>query len=126
MSFLFSFPMMIGVDLLSISRIGRIFRNPRFPKRILSNSEHFEYSSLNNDKERIAFLSIRWAVKEAAYKAAYPRKLSWKDISVFKVDNKPFINLPFSNLIPHISVSHESDFLIATVILLEKYNQQKI
>ncbi len=65
----------------------------RLAKRILCESEMDEYEQLARQEREAAevvpqlrrYLSVRWAAKEAAYKALYPRfVLSWKDLCVHK------------------------------------------
>ncbi len=66
----------------------------RLAKRILCDSEMDEYEQLARQEREAAetvprlqrYLSVRWAAKEAAYKALYPRfVLSWKDLCVHKL-----------------------------------------
>ncbi|KAG8694631.1 hypothetical protein FRC09_009725, partial [Ceratobasidium sp. 395] len=65
-----------------------------------------------------------WAVKESAYKALYPRhRLQWKQLSFLPPPNhkKPvlFFNDPagiFNNLKLHASVSHDGEYVFATVL----------
>ncbi|KAL1724457.1 4'-phosphopantetheinyl transferase superfamily [Schizophyllum commune] len=63
----------IGVDLVHLPRIAAaLSRHPsRFPARILSPSELSDWRKLETAAaaERVRFLAVRWAVKEAAYKA---------------------------------------------------------
>lgn len=66
----------------------------------------------------------RWAAKEAAYKALFPTfKPLHKDLSVLKASGKPFIALEDrfytrETGLPrmHLSVSHDGDFLVASVV----------
>ncbi|KAI5836416.1 4'-phosphopantetheinyl transferase [Schizophyllum commune Tattone D] len=63
----------IGVDLVQLPRIAAaLSRHPsRFPARILSPSELSDWRQYASATaaERVRFLAVRWAVKEAAYKA---------------------------------------------------------
>jgi holo-[acyl-carrier protein] synthase len=69
----------------------------------------------------------RWAVKEAAYKAVYPAlKPTWKEFRLRKVAGRPKPDLvyhPKDNLLSlklgriHTSVSHDQDYVFATVVV---------
>ena len=101
----------IGCDILKRSRISelllkgsssskgpsRIDRLDRFSRRILSEREQGEFakiikqvSGVNNELESfiqhdrlLNYLAVRWAAKEACYKAFYPHeKLSWQSLSI--------------------------------------------
>ena len=68
----------------------------------------------------------RWAVKEAVYKAVYPAlKPTWKEFTLRKVTGYPKPDLvyhPKDNLLSfrlgqiHTSVSHDQDYVFATVV----------
>lgn len=68
----------------------------------------------------------RWAVKEAVYKAVYPAlKPTWKEFTFWKVTGSPKPDLvyhPKDNVLSlrlgriHTSVSHDQDYVFATVI----------
>ncbi|KAI9293484.1 hypothetical protein K502DRAFT_293697, partial [Neoconidiobolus thromboides FSU 785] len=73
---------------------------------------------------------FRWALKEAIYKAGYPRiKFTWKEVEIYHQNSKPCIRI-LSNeaeaskqnddskiLISHCSLSHDEDILFAQVLL---------
>lgn len=58
----------IGVDLVTISRVGKIDRRfaERFERRILTDAERVD---IDDAPDRARFLAKRFAVKEAAVKA---------------------------------------------------------
>ena len=58
----------IGVDLVTISRVGKIDRRfaERFERRILTEAERLD---IDDAPDRARFLAKRFAVKEAAVKA---------------------------------------------------------
>ncbi|CAH1768475.1 10858_t:CDS:2, partial [Entrophospora sp. SA101] len=121
----------------------------RFSKRILNDYEltqlNNELSSLpfdffNGNKELFynhvsKFLAVRWALKEATYKAIYPMyKLTWKEITIKKIEGaKPSVYLNVNNnnnnnnnndiidfiktIKIHCSVSHEKNIVISQVII---------
>ncbi|GAA5983676.1 hypothetical protein JCM11641_000930 [Rhodosporidiobolus odoratus] len=123
----------IGVDLLHLARLRNILtrRDPlRLATRICSQAELVEWDKLRSSKgpsER--FLALRWAAKEAAYKALYPTlRPTWKDVEIVKVDKKPFLRFSaeagssdlgggtLSDLKMHLSVSHDADMMVAYVV----------
>ncbi|POY75195.1 hypothetical protein BMF94_1827 [Rhodotorula taiwanensis] len=123
----------VGVDLLSLARLRSVLsrRNPaRLAARILSDVEVKEWHALSTKAERSEqFLALRWAAKEAAYKALYPAVIPrWADLTVSKQGPKPvlsFSNSPrfprpsepdFDRIRMHLSVSHDADLLIAYVV----------
>ena len=67
------------------------------------------------------FLTVRWAIKEAAYKALFPLyNPTWRDLTVFKAPTdggKP--NLVFegsARVKLHVSVSHDGEYTVANVL----------
>jgi len=68
----------------------------------------------------------RWAVKEAAYKALYPIRPTWKEVtySSFNAATHAKPTLVYrpvhDNVTPahklHVSVSHDGDYIFAQVI----------
>lgn len=67
------------------------------------------------------FLTVRWTIKEAAYKALFPLyKPTWKDLTVSKVPadgGKPCLAFEGSAKVKlHVSVSHDGEYTIANVL----------
>lgn len=69
----------------------------------------------------------RWAVKEAAYKALYPLKPTWKDLTYTTFDpqtgSKPALvfhpnggNVSDQRPRLHVSVSHDGEYILAHVV----------
>jgi len=68
----------------------------------------------------------RWAVKEAAYKALYPIRPTWKEITYSPFNSatriKPtLLYRPVCDVVTpadkfHVSVSHDGDYIFAQVI----------
>lgn len=68
-----------------------------------------------------------WAAKEALYKALYPVKLSWKDISVLPGHGtqhlKPFLQVSDAALAGskrlnfHLSITHDAGLVVAMVVV---------
>ena len=72
-----------------------------------------------------------WAAKEALYKALYPVKLSWKDISVLPESGtqhrKPFLQVSDVALGGserpnfHLSISHDAGLVVAMVVVEDTF-----
>lgn len=131
----------IGIDVVHVRRVAFLVarRAPtKFATRILSTSELREWEMMYRrapvpspvtqaDLDAIMvekwfrFLAVRWAVKEAAYKALYPLyKPTWKDLTVSKVlgsGGKPNLTLEnFAEVKLHVSVSHDGEYTVANVL----------
>ncbi|KAK7049585.1 hypothetical protein VNI00_005616 [Paramarasmius palmivorus] len=123
----------IGVDIVHIPRVLDVLRrrgSDKFASRILSRKEMREWHLKHRPSESCStqsaqFLAVRWALKEAAYKALYPTiKPTWKDLTYqgkSKDGSKPTLQyLPSDSQIPgitlHSSVSHDGEYVFASVI----------
>ncbi|CAL1702354.1 unnamed protein product [Somion occarium] len=119
----------VGIDLVSIRRIVDLVRRrsaARLAHRILSSSELSGWQSrpFASSDERIKFLAVRWAVKEAAYKALYPTfRPTWKELT-YESFNRATTQKPSlvyraikdSTFTLHVSVSHDGDYVVAQVL----------
>ena len=71
---------------------------------------------------RVRFLAVRWAAKEAAYQALFPNYTpARKDLSVSKEPGndggKPQLVFgKFENVRLHVSVSHDEEYIVANVL----------
>jgi holo-[acyl-carrier protein] synthase len=136
----------IGVDIVHVPRIASLVRRrspAKFAARILSPTELSEWKTLSppttsapaatardsdviatvpDISKRVRFLAVRWAVKEAAYKALFPNyRPTWKDLSVSKEPGndggKPQLAFGrFENVRLHVSVSHDGEYIVANVL----------
>ncbi|EGO01972.1 hypothetical protein SERLA73DRAFT_50034 [Serpula lacrymans var. lacrymans S7.3] len=127
----------IGVDVLHLTRISSLLKRQspsKFALRILSTEEYATFSTFpsSDDQRRTRFLAVRWAVKEAAYKALYPVRPTWKELTYRSlVDGvKPTLMYdPGASQSPnsggstkvwpgklHVSVSHDGDYVFASVL----------
>ncbi|KAI9220335.1 4'-phosphopantetheinyl transferase superfamily [Blastocladiella britannica] len=127
----------IGVDLLDTRRIARIASDPKrsraLARRILSAQEQawmepLLYSDLAAGSR---FLALRWAAKEAVFKACFPQVyLEWKDVQVVKDPSpKPhlkFVNPDHGHLHAHLSISHDGDFMVAMVVVETETQDQVV
>ncbi|ORX50173.1 4'-phosphopantetheinyl transferase [Hesseltinella vesiculosa] len=120
----------IGIDIVHVPRIVQLVSRrgrERFAKRILSQQEHVEFyekfpRSACQDNDQLQYLVSRWCVKEAVYKALYPRhKLVWKDVTVWKDRGKPMLSImngtEYGIMHSHLSLSHDGEYTTAMVIL---------
>lgn len=136
----------VGIDIIHVPRLVSLLtrRTPaKFAARILSPSELSEWEALSppttstststssaiataEDVETpawVRFLAVRWAIKEAAYKALSPNyKPTWKELSVYKepgdgTGGKPRLRFrKFENVRLHVSVSHDGEYTVANVL----------
>lgn len=125
----------IGVDILHLPRLISLLSRrgfEAFATRILSSRELRTFQLLaeqhgEDETKRIAqFLGVRWAVKEAAYKALYPIRPTWKEVTYLSFNGttgvKPtLVYCPVRNDVGpanklHVSVSHDGDYVYAQVI----------
>jgi holo-[acyl-carrier protein] synthase len=104
----------IGIDMVSIPRIARAMKNPRFISRVLRSDEI--PSSVTTQ-----WLAGRWAAKEAVSKALGTH-LTWHDVSInYAASGKPTVQLhvaggEYEHIIIHLSISHERSDAIAMVV----------
>jgi len=134
----------VGVDIIHVPRIVSLVtrRTPaKLAARILSPSEFSEWETLSpqttststmtakdsnvittGTPEWVRFLAVRWAVKEAAYKALFPNyNPTWKELLVSKEPSsdggKPRLRFErFENVRLHVSVSHDGEYAVANVL----------
>ncbi|KAJ2685381.1 hypothetical protein IWW39_004312 [Coemansia spiralis] len=120
----------IGVDILCVSRIEAIVRRgsrftSRFARRILSDREISYFGSTVSTQEeakQAKYLATRWCLKEAVYKAAYPRQiLRWSDVTITKIGPKPTMDVRWSPGLEgaqaHVSLSHDGGMLAGAVVV---------
>ncbi|MER3414442.1 MAG: holo-[acyl-carrier-protein] synthase [Armatimonadota bacterium] len=100
----------IGADVVQIERIRKAMRNPRFTKRILTETERAHADSA-------VFVAGRWAAKEAIAKAV-GCSLSWQDVEVLpNAHGAPVVHWRngWSRRI-HVSISHERSLAFAVAV----------
>jgi len=106
---------MIGIDILSVRRFKRSF-NKKFVERVFSKEE-IDYCK--RKKNSILHFAVRFAAKEAVIKALKNKNLNLKDIKVLnREDGSPYVLIKGKRKKVHISLSHESDFVVAVCIKL--------
>jgi len=119
----------IGIDLVNISRIERVFRRwgDRFGARVFSPAET---DFCSKRMSPFSAFALRFAAKEAFSKAlglGMRRGLKWRDIEVFHDPNgKPGLRLHGKSFDIcreagitgiHLSLSDENDYGVAVVVL---------
>ncbi|MDY3041366.1 holo-ACP synthase [Streptococcus pluranimalium] len=109
-----------GIDLQDISAIERAYHKKNsFAQRVLTSKEIAIFHSLKG-KRQVEFLAGRWSAKEAFSKAYGTGigKISFQDIEILSDQlGKPYFNRsPFKGC-SHLSISHSSGFVQASVIL---------
>ena len=125
----------IGVDIVENSRIRKSINNKKFLLRIFTKNEIAQSIKTNS---KVAFFSKRFAAKEAFSKAlglGFRKSLNFKDISIINNKyGKPSIKIKdkLQNIIKKqfktkkvnilLSISDESKYSIAFVILEKKWN----
>ncbi|CAL4321510.1 Holo-[acyl-carrier-protein] synthase [Buchnera aphidicola (Eriosoma lanigerum)] len=119
----------IGIDTVSFIRIEKIFKKfkYKFAQRILSINE---FKELIKKKNKIAFLSNRFAVKEATVKAfgtgirhgicfnqieLIHNELGKPEINLLKLSLQLFIHNNLKSI--HVSLSNEKLYTCAIVII---------
>jgi len=120
----------IGIDIVHVPRITSLISRRgalRLASRILSTSELSDWNSVPlGSQDR--FLAVRWAVKEAVYKATYPAiQPTWKQLTYrgFRdgtkptVEYRPAVKLDQRKKVMkmHVSVSHDGEYVFASVLV---------
>lgn len=118
----------IGVDIVDVNRFRGIIERHgnKFAKRVLAESE---YSTYSESKDKAAYLSKCWAVKEAFVKAmgtGFTSVYNKNDIAYqsfsymrpnIKLSNNAEIEANKLNIMVNLSVSDERDNAVAFVLL---------
>ena len=112
----------IGIDIIELDRIEKaVFKNKRFPARILTNNELNIYEDFSTDKRKVEFLAGRFAVKEAFAKALGTGigKVSFQDIEVLPNEaGSPCLSVStFDTEKVFVSISHSKAYAVAQVII---------
>ena len=108
----------IGVDIVEINRISKQTQNARFLKRVYTPQEVSYCRARKNSAQHFA---VRFAAKEAVWKAVGEPRLLHRDIQVRNLPNgKPEVIFPkaFAKLARRVSISlsHGRDYAVAMAI----------
>jgi len=119
----------IGVDVVFVPRITSLISRrgaPRLASRILSVSELSDWNA-SPPANQNRFLAVRWAAKEAAYKALYPTvKPTWKQLTYRSLRASAKPTLEYHPIVEddqnnvgklHVSVSHDGAYIFASVVV---------
>lgn len=106
----------IGIDMVSVERIERAMRNPRFVQRILSRAE------LQERTLTPSYVAGRWAAKEAVAKCL-GAPIRWHEVEVLsKPGEPPRVRVSPSRLpndkVILLSITHERNAAIAVALLV--------
>jgi holo-[acyl-carrier-protein] synthase len=106
--------MMIGIDLVDVSRIARVIKKHgnRFLDKVFTEEEIQYVKGMKRMHESLAG---RFAAKEAFMKA-FGKRLVWKDIKVLQVKGKPFIHFHGKDY-QGVSISHEQSYAVSVVVI---------
>lgn len=106
----------LGIDIVEIPRISRLARrNKRFLKRVFSEEE---LVYCQDKKQKWQHFAVRFAAKEAVWKAIGREGLRLKDISIRRsASGRPSVILE-GRLAPHIQVSltHTASYAAAVAM----------
>ncbi|MBI4056496.1 MAG: holo-ACP synthase [Elusimicrobia bacterium] len=111
--------MQIGLDIVEVDRIKRLaFRNKLFLSRVFSSPE-IKYCSTKKNKWQ--HFAVRFAAKEAVWKALSKSGIRLKDISVNRnSQGKPLIFLKGKKAAQiHISLSHSQHYAAAVAVTMK-------
>jgi holo-[acyl-carrier protein] synthase len=142
-----------GIDFQSLLRINTLlsrFSPLRFAKRILTHNEiqlmMMEFPTLvstdkyltwdqvpQSQRRIVSYLGVRWALKEAVYKAMHPINVSWHQVCIHKskgiglfILGKPLVVISDHDVECFSSISHDSGFVVANCMIVEKSRSEII
>ena len=113
-----------GIDIEALASIqNAVEKREGFAQRVLTNKEMERFASLKG-RRQIEYLAGRWSAKEAFSKAMGTGigKLGFQDLEVLNNERGApyFSKSPFSGKV-WLSISHTDQFVTASVILEEDY-----
>ena len=113
-----------GIDIEALASIqNAVEKREGFAQRVLTDKEMERFSSLKG-RRQIEYLAGRWSAKEAFSKAMGTGigKLGFQDLEILNNERGApyFSKSPFSGKV-WLSISHTDQFVTASVILEENY-----
>ena len=113
-----------GIDIEALASIqNAVEKREGFARRVLTDKEMERFASLKGHRQ-IEYLAGRWSAKEAFSKAMGTGigKLGFQDLEVLNNERGApyFSKSPFSGKV-WLSISHTDQFVTASVILEENY-----
>jgi holo-[acyl-carrier protein] synthase len=111
--------MRIGVDLVEVARIARLIKNKNFLERVFTARETAYCLPKKNKAQHFA---VRFATKEAVWKALGTGTVALKDIGVTnRVDGRPRVTIKGrARADIDISLSHTDAYAVAVAIITGK------
>ncbi|MBN1622525.1 MAG: holo-ACP synthase [Endomicrobiales bacterium] len=108
--------MKVGIDIVEVKRIDKLVKNKRFLERVYTPQEVKYCISKKNAGQHFA---VRFATKEAVWKAFNDKSITHKDIGVMNLPSgKPQAVIKGKrkkNI--DISLSHTSDYAVAVAVV---------
>ena len=113
-----------GIDIEELASIqNAVEKREGFARRVLTDKEMERFSSLKG-RRQVEYLAGRWSAKEAFSKALGTGigKLGFQDLEILNNERGApyFSKSPFSGKV-WLSISHTDQFVTASVILEEDY-----
>ena len=113
-----------GIDIEELASIqNAVEKREGFARRVLTDKEMERFSSLKG-RRQVEYLAGRWSAKEAFSKAMGTGigKLGFQDLEILNNERGApyFSKSPFSGKV-WLSISHTDQFVTASVILEEDY-----
>ena len=113
-----------GIDIEALASIqNAVEKREGFARRVLTDKEMERFASLKG-RRQVEYLAGRWSAKEAFSKAMGTGigKLSFQDLEILNNERGTpyFSKSPFSGKV-WLSISHTDQFVTASVILEEDY-----
>ena len=113
-----------GIDIEALASIqNAVEKREGFARRVLTDKEMERFTSLKG-RRQVEYLAGRWSAKEAFSKAMGTGigKLGFQDLEVLNNERGApyFSKSPFSGKV-WLSISHTDQFVTASVILEENY-----
>ena len=113
-----------GIDIEELASIqNAVEKREGFARRVLTDKEMERFASLKG-RRQVEYLAGRWSAKEAFSKAMGTGigKLSFQDLEILNNERGApyFSKSPFSGKV-WLSISHTDQFVTASVILEEDY-----
>lgn len=108
----------LGVDIVEVPRVARLIRQRRFLERVFTPEER---AYCRGKKNRAQHFAVRFAAKEAVYKALGRPGVAHKDISVWNApDGRPSVRLRggLKSLERRVSItlSHTAQYAVAVAL----------
>lgn len=108
----------LGVDIVEITRVARLIRNRQFLRRVFTPQE---VTYCMSKKHRAQHFAVRFAAKEAVWKALGDPRLGHRDIGITnRHSGEPRVCLPspWAHKAARltISLSHGTDYAVAVAL----------